>query len=91
MEEVEQINKPEILEKFLNFVNTFGNDFNGKGACQKYADLTGFDKSTISKYMNDKTEIHAVHFFIMRLVNDREEAKSENRKLKKEIKMLKMR
>lgn len=76
-------------EEFTQFVNTFGDTYNGKGGCINYAKLTGFDKSTISKAMNGVNEVHPVHKFIMRLVKDREDAKNELRKLKKEMSQLK--
>lgn len=85
MNKVAEINKPEKLKEFQEFVNSFGTTFNGKGGCSNYAKLTGFDKSTISKYINDKEKIHDVHFFIMRLVNDREQAKKELRNLQKQM------
>jgi len=71
------------LEIFKNFVLTFGDTFDGENAVTNYAKFSGFDKSTISRAMNGKGNIHDAHFTIMRLVNDRSELKKENRKLKR--------
>lgn len=79
------MNPPDKLKEFCNFVLTFGSDYEGKGAVTNYAKFTGFSKATISKYMNDLERIHEVHFTIMRLVNEREEAKRALRQMRKQM------
>ena len=74
------------IEIFKEFVLTFGDNLQGDKAISNYAEFSGFDKSTISRAINGKGNIHPAHFTIMRLVNDREEAKAESRELRKEIK-----
>ena len=87
-QEITQCNDSKILEEFKNFVDTFKTDFEGNGAIKNYADFTGISKATISRCYNDKQEIHPVHLTIMRLVNDRQKAKDEERKAKKELRNL---
>jgi len=71
------------LEIFKEFVSTFGDTYNGENAISNYAKFSGFDKSTISRAFNGIGNIHPAHFTIMRLVNDRAEAKKELRRIKK--------
>ncbi len=87
MNKVAEINKLEI---FTKFVMSFGNNREGQGACINYARFSGFDKSTISKYLNGHEEPHEVHFTLMKMVEQREEAKKENRHLKRQLKLCKM-
>ena len=86
MSKLESVATDNELEIFKNFILTFGDTFNGDKAISNYAQFSGFDKSTISRAFNGIGNIHPAHFVIMRLVNDRAEAKREIRKLKKQLK-----
>lgn len=74
------------LEIFKNFVLTFGDTYSGENAISNYAKFSGFNKSTISRAFNGKGNIHPAHFVMIRLINDREALKEDNRKLKKQLK-----
>ncbi|MCP4054636.1 MAG: hypothetical protein GY739_16580 [Mesoflavibacter sp.] len=71
---------------FSAFVSTFGNDHKGAGAIANYAKFVGMDRSTIYRYINSDEKAPAIHETIARLVNDREQAKQELRKLKRQLK-----
>ena len=80
------MNDPDTLTRFKSFVDTFGIDINGRGGISRYAEFTGFTKAIISMYYNGKEKIHPVHLRIMKLTEERNEAKSNERKIKNEIK-----
>ena len=80
------MNQPDTLTRFKAFVDTFGTDINGRGGISRYAEFTGFTKAIISMYYNDKEKIHDVHLRIMTLTEERNEAKSNERKIRNEIK-----
>ena len=88
--EKEALLQEDKRKQFEDFVNTFGNTFDGRGGCVNYAKFIGYDKGAISRMMNGETPVHDIHFTIIRLVNEREEAKKKARQQTRQIKLLKM-
>ena len=71
------------------FVDTFSESFGDDKSISNYAKFVGMDRSTIFRNIYNDTNPPKFHQRIERLVNEREQAKSEVRKLKKEITKLK--
>ena len=72
--------------RFIEFVNTFSSDIHGTNAILNYAKFVGLDRSTIHRnYHSDKAP-PGFHKTIQRLVEEREAAKQEVRRLNKIIK-----
>ena len=71
---------------FKKFVDSFGDDHKGTGAIANYAKFLNMDRSTIHRnYHSDKAP-PGFHRTIQRLVEEREAAKQEVRRLNKIIK-----
>ena len=72
--------------EFIAFVSTFADDVHGANAIPNYARFCNMDRSSISRNMSSDNSPPAIHKTIERLVNEREEAKAEVRRLKKLLK-----